>query len=189
MLSVPAAVGLFTLSDGIIRLFSGPEFVSAAFTMRTLTPIVIVIPFSVVTNQQTFIPMGKEKLILFSTSVGAVTNLICNALLIPRFAEDGAAAATVLAETAVAIVCLYNAEMYFDIKRIFKHYYQYWLGVLPIPLIAIIVKKWHTHYLIEMFVIIASSAVCYFLILILMRNNYFLEVLQKILNKTKRKRG
>ncbi len=76
MLSVPAAIGLFMLSDEIILLFSGREFAPAAFTMRILTPIVVVIPFSITTNQQTLIPMGKEKLMLIATSIGAVVNFI-----------------------------------------------------------------------------------------------------------------
>ena len=63
MLSVPCATGLYMLSDEIILLFCGSSFASAAFTMRIMAPIVILIPFSMATNQQTFVPMGKEKLI------------------------------------------------------------------------------------------------------------------------------
>lgn len=37
LLSIPAAIGLFVLSDDIILLFSGSEFVSAGFTMRIMT--------------------------------------------------------------------------------------------------------------------------------------------------------
>lgn len=189
MLSVPAAAGLFMLSDEIILLLSGAEFAPAALTMRILTPIVIVIPFSILTNQQTFIPMGKEKLILFSTSVGAVTNLICNALLIPRFAENGAAAATVFAETMVAAVCLLNVRKYFDMGKIFKPWYQYWGGALPIPLISGLVKTWPVHYMIKIIVIAAWSAVCYFIILYLFKNVYLIEAYQKVSGKLKGKRN
>lgn len=108
LLSVPAAIGLFSLSDNIIRLFSGSEFSSAGFTMRLMVPIVLFIPFSVVTNQQTFVPMEKENLILISTLLGAITNFIFNLLLIPRYSENGAAVATVLAEMIVAMVCYLN---------------------------------------------------------------------------------
>ena len=110
LLSIPVALGLFILSDEIIRLFSGPEFAGADFTMKIITPIVIFIPFSFMTNQQTLVPLGKEKLILMSTGIGAITNIVCNSIMIPLFAENGAAIGTIVAEGAVAIVCFRNAS-------------------------------------------------------------------------------
>lgn len=188
MLSIPAAIGLFTLSDEIILLFSGSGFASAAFTMRLLTPIVLIIPLSIVTNSQVFIPMGKEKLVLRSTMAGAVTNFICNVLLIPHFAENGAAIATVAAETVVTIVCLAFVRKLFDMRQIFKKYYQYWLAAIPMPLIAMLVKMLPVHYMIRMFVVMALSVGCYFLLLFMLKNDYLLEAFQAVRNTLMGKR-
>lgn len=187
MLSVPCAVGLYMLSDEIILMFCGSEFSSAAFTMRIMTPIVILIPFSVATNQQTFVPMGKEKLILISTAVGAVTNFTCNMLLIPRYAENGAAIGTVVAESAVAVVCLINANKYFDTKKILSKFYQYWIASIPVPVVAILLKLLSIHYVIRTGSVMVVSAICYFVILCLLRNRYIAEVIYVIKNKVKRR--
>ena len=183
MLSVPAAIGLFTLSNEIILLFSGSGFASAAFTMRLLTPIVLISPIGMTTNFQTFIPMGKDKLIFRSTMSGAVTNLICNSLLIPRFAENGAAIATVAAEAVITIVCLTCAREFFDLRQIFRKYYQYWLAAIPIPLIAMLTKALPVHYVIRMFVVMALSAVCYFLLLLVLKNDDLFEAFQMVRSK------
>lgn len=175
MLSIPAAIGLFMLSDEIILLFSGSAFAAAAKTMRILTPIVILIPFSVATNQQTFVPMKKENLILLSTSVGAVVNFTLNMLLIPRYAENGAAAATVIAEAMVAIVCFINARRYFDMRDIFRRYYQYWLAAAPIPLVALLLKRLPAHFVLYMTAAVAVSMLVYPFLLLVFRNPYFLE--------------
>lgn len=172
MLSVPAAVGLFMLSDGIIRLFSGPEFMSASLTMRILTPIVILIPFSVMTNQQTFVPMGKEKLILFSTSVGAVTNIILNSFLIPRYAENGAAIATVIAEMAVAIICLMNVSRYFDMKQVLCSVGHYWIAAAVIPVVVLLIKMMDVSYIVHIILAIPVSVMLYYIILLLLKNPY-----------------
>lgn len=185
LLSIPAAIGLFVLSDDIIQLFSGTDFLSAAGTMRILTPIVAIIPLSVVTNIQIFVPMGKEKMVLLSTTTGAVVNMAGNIVLIPRYAENGAAAATVVAETMVTIVSLFCARKFYNIRIIFSRYYQYWIAAAPIPLIAWIVQKAEIGRIIRMGIIIVTSAFCYFLILIIFKNNYFIEVLQRIINKVK----
>lgn len=183
LLSIPAAIGLFVLSDDIILLFSGSEFVSAGFTMRIMTWIVIVIPFSVMTNQQTLVPMGKEKLILLSTCVGAVVNVICNSIFIPRFAENGAAIGTVVAETAVAVVCLLNASRLLDLKSIFKGYYQYWIAALPIFFIAFLIKRLELNYVIEMIAIMGMSGLCYAGILYAFKNEYLIYAVEVILKK------
>lgn len=188
MLSVPAAIGLFTLNNEIMLLFSGSSFASAALTMCLLTPIVLIIPFSVVTKSQVFIPMGKEKLILCATMSGAVTNFIGNLLLIPRFAENGAAIATVVTETIIAIISFACARKSFDMRQIFKNYYQYWLAAVPIPLIAMLAKMLPIHYVIRMFAVITLSVACYFLILLLLKNDCLLEAFQAVRNKLMRKR-
>lgn len=180
MLSVPAAVGLWMFSDEIILLFSGPKFASAGFTMKILTPIVLVIPFSATTNQQTFIPMGKDKLILRSTITGAVTNLICNLIMIPRFAENGAATATVVAEIAVAIVCFHNVRKYFNMSYIFRLIWQYFIAAFPIPLIVIMIGRWKLYYVISMVCATIISTIAYFVILMLIGNPYIREVVVAI---------
>lgn len=188
LLSVPAAVGLFMLSDEIILLFSGSQFAPASFTMRLLTPIVIFIPFSMMTNQQTFVPMGKEKLILVSTSVGAVTNLILNSIFIPRYAENGAAIATVIAEIAVAAVCLANACRYFDMKEVFQSIWQILIAAAVIPVIVSRIKMMNVPYYFHIVLAIPVSAMLYFFILILLKNPYAKEAVCMIGKKLQKGR-
>lgn len=185
ILSIPAAVGLFMLSDEIIQLFSGSQFASAGFTMRLLTPIVILIPFSMMTNQQTFVPMGKEKLILLSTSVGAVTNLFFNGILIPRYAENGAAAATVIAEMAVATVCLINVRRFFDMKKVLQAIWQYWLAAAVIPVVVLLIKLIKAPYIIHLVLAIPISTMLYISILYLLKNKYVNEAVLLVCKKVR----
>ena len=128
LISIPSTIGLYVLSDDIIRLFSGSGYVAAIPTMKILTVIVVIIPFSIMTNNQIFVPMRKENLILISTSVGAVTNFLSNLFFIPRYAENGAAIGTVIAELSVACVCLLSARKNLNISGMFRKQYQYWIA-------------------------------------------------------------
>lgn len=183
MLAVPAAIGLFVLSDDIIQLFSGNDFCSASITMRIMTIIVLFIPFSVMTNNQILVPMGKEKLILLSTIIGAISNIISNAILIPIYAENGAAVGTVIAEGMVAIVCFCYANYYFDTKQIFKYFSQYLLASLPIICVGVFVYKTRMGLLCRLSVTIALSFVAYVIILRLFRNIYLLDIIAKMRKK------
>ena len=46
LFSIPLCFGVFTLSNEIIYLFSGPEFYPAVLAMRLMVPIIIIIPFN-----------------------------------------------------------------------------------------------------------------------------------------------
>ena len=183
MLSIPAAVGLYVLSDDIILLFSGHQFASASITMRLLTPIVIFIPFSMLTNQQIFVPMGKEKIILLSTSVGAGVNFTMNMLLIPHWAENGAAVATVIAELAVAFVCFINGNIQFHVKRFFKCYYQYWLAAMVIPIVSFLFQKDSLSHVLRIVIVIILSGVGYSVLLLFMKNGYLIDAWKKVIGK------
>lgn len=50
------------------------------------------------------VPMGKEKVVLYSEIAGAIVDVIINTLLIPRFASAGAAIGTLVAEFVVLVV-------------------------------------------------------------------------------------
>lgn len=183
LMSIPSAIGLLCLSKDIISILSGVEYAQATFAMRIMTPIVILIPFSAMTNQQTLVPLGMEKRILISTCVGAVTNFITNSLLIPRFAQNGAAVGTVIAETAVAAVCLINAKRLLDIETIFKLHYQYWIAASPILPITYFVKKIPVHSIIQMGISIVLSCMVYSVILYSFRNEYFMAIVDKLFCK------
>lgn len=183
MLSVPATIGLFALSNEIILLFSGSGFSAAGTTMRILTPIVAIIPVSTFINLQVFVPKAKEKLILLSTCTGAVTNFICNLYLIPRFAENGAAVATVLAEFMVTVVCIINIGKFYNRRRLFSEYHRYWIASLPVVVASILLRRLPVHYIFRMIITIACSTMCYAGMLFLQKNTYFLTAFRALKEK------
>ncbi len=183
LVSIPASIGLYILSDDIIKLFSGPEFAAAGLTMRIITPIVILIPFSAMTNQQTLVPLGKERLILISTLTGAFVNIICNALLIPRFAQNGAAIGTIVAELSVATVCFMNVKRFFCLKDIFGCYYQYWIATIPVLIIGVIMQQTIVDYVLRIVITVIISIMCYVFVLWMFKNQYFADMVYRMTKK------
>lgn len=165
---------LFLLSEEFIYIFSGSDFESASLTMRILTPILLVIPISVLINNQIFISMGKEKLILMATFTGAGVNFICNIILIPIFQENGAALGTVIAETAVMLVCITNARKHLTInfKSIVKDYKFNIASALTIIPIAIISKMFLENKLLVTLITIALGTTVYMACLKLLKKNF-----------------
>lgn len=188
LLSVPICVGIGTLGKPIILLLSGCEFLDAQQISLILTPIIIFIPFSILTSNQILIPMRKDTLVLKATCVGAITNFVANMFLIPRFSYIGAAIGTVLAEGVVMIANYMYAKKNLDMKNIMRGYWKYWIAAFPILLITWEVMRLVTNNILVIFYSVATSAMVYFLILLLLREEMVLEGLTIILNFGKRKR-
>ena len=66
-------------------------------------PTLLLIGLSNLFGIQILVPMDKELVVVHSVSLGAVTNLVLNSILIPIYGVSGAAIGTLVAEFLVTI--------------------------------------------------------------------------------------
>ena len=121
-LTIPISILTFIMSPFIIRVFCGASYEPAILTLRLLSPIIFLIAMSGIPCFQILYPMGKEKYAIASTASGATVNFLLNLLLIPYFAENGAAFATLIAESTVTFTMYYYGRKHIKVKRWNKHY-------------------------------------------------------------------
>ncbi len=104
MVSLPLAVFFIFYSEPGIRIIAGEAYVGAVQPMCILLLAVVPIGISNIIGGQLLIPIGQEKLLFRAEMVGMLTNIAANAVLIPRYDVTGAAIATLLSETLVAVM-------------------------------------------------------------------------------------
>lgn len=114
--------------DGIYFL-SGPDYEGAVLPMQLIMPTLLFIGLSTVTGIQILVPMGKEKVVLYSIICGAVTDVILNLALIPFYGASGAAAATSIAELVVLVYQI--IALWGDLKSAWVQL-QYWKILLGV---------------------------------------------------------
>lgn len=110
ILVVSVAVTIFfsVMADATIRFLAGDGYIPAILPMKIISVTVILIGLSNITGMQILVPTNREKITTMSTVIGAIVNLIVNAMMIPRWGAIGAAIGTVLAEMTVLIVQIVN---------------------------------------------------------------------------------
>lgn len=81
-------------------------------------PTIIFIGMTQIIGIQILYPYGKEMLVIYSTLVAAVLNVALNLLLIPLFAEAGAAISTLIAEFSVLVVQVKLGKAYIPFRYI-----------------------------------------------------------------------
>lgn len=115
-LFLPCCVGLFLTSDVLMVALFGESFAAAGVTMRIASLLTLALGFSNLFGTQVLLTFGEEKKLLICTIVGAVSNVLMNLWLIPRYQQNGAAVASVVSESLVTILSVVFAGKYITLK-------------------------------------------------------------------------
>ena len=181
-LAIPAASGMFLLSGEILTVFSGTGYIPATLCSKIMSVIIILIPLSTIAANQILIPYGKEKYQLYATLAGTVTNITANFLLIPRYAQTGAAVGTVLAEFMVTACALYFSAKCINYRFVLKNIWHYILSSCLMLSCIWMLKFIMTAPAVRCIVIPAAGAAVYGLGLALLKDSLFLEVSSQMKN-------
>ncbi|MGL5780691.1 flippase [Cetobacterium sp.] len=184
LLSLPCFLGLYLTSKEIILIFSGNGFVDAISTMKYLTPIIIFIALSNFIGIQILYPRGEEKKVLISVIVGAVVNFSLNWILIPKYAQNGAAISTTIAEGLVLLVQIILGYRYLNF---IKFNFELFKAVIATIFMGIAIMMFNKYYLNNIYfsllfkIIIGGSS--YIIALIILKDKFIYEIFSKILKR------
>lgn len=183
LFALPLTLYFALFAEEGIYFLSGMKFGGSIRPMQIIMPTLVFIGLSNILGMQILVPTGREKTVLHSEIAGAVTDLILNALLIPRFHASGAAMGTVAAELVVLIwqyVALrdYVSEMFRGVPI---------LPIVTALLAAVLASLWVKLLGIGFFVTLLLSAFLFFtvylIVLLLWREPFTLDLVKQILNR------
>lgn len=97
LLGVPAAVGLFALAPGVVRLLFGDEYAAASLPLRILAPALLAIFLNNVLLHA-LLALGRAPLLPRLTALRVGVAALLALTLIPRFGTFGAACGFTLSE-------------------------------------------------------------------------------------------
>ena len=103
---IVAGIVLLSFPERIILIVFGEKYLASAIPLSILAMNAIVISINVFLGNP-MMAWGKQKEYSIAITLGAVTNIILNFILIPKYSYIGAAFATLLSEVAVFIGLVY----------------------------------------------------------------------------------
>ena len=104
VIALPLSVYFIIYAQDAIVFLSGAEYLGAIFPMKIIMPTLLFIGITNILGLQILVPLGKERIVLYSEIAGAITDLLLNIILIPKFGASGAAMGTLVAEFVVLSV-------------------------------------------------------------------------------------
>lgn len=104
LVAFPSAIGAAILAPQIISVVAGPKFSEAVNALRIAAALIPIIGFTNFLGIQVLVSNREEKGLFLATLAASVANILLNLLLIPRYAQNGAAIASVAAEFVALVV-------------------------------------------------------------------------------------
>lgn len=181
-ISVPMTIGIFLLSEDIVLVLFGASFSAATITIKILTFLVVILSIGNLFGSQVLMTFEQENKLLISVVFGALINFSLNMILIPKFAENGAAIASVIAEIVVLIIQIRAAIEYVNVNIPIKRLYGIILGNIVIIFVCIITKSIFQIGLMRLLISIFFSVIVYLIINIMFKESFFRETILKFRN-------
>ena len=158
LISVPLTVYFILFAKEGIFFLSGAEYEASIVPMQIIMPTLLFIGLTNIMGIQTLIPLGKEKVVLYSEIAGAVADLLLNVALIPSMASAGAAIGTVVAEGVVFAVQFWALR-----KEVLSSYQKVRYGTIVLALtLAIASCLWVKTTALGSFASLLVSAILFF---------------------------
>lgn len=186
-LCIPAMFGLFILSEPIIMIICGKEYSKSIEVSRIISPIVFFILAGGSIGDQIFTPLRKDKLNFYPVAIGAIVNIILNAIFIPKFGALGAAIGTVIAEASVNIVKYILAFPYIKGRHFFSEIWKYFIAALIMAIVLYFYQKVIQNQFARLIGGIFIGVGIYFIVNIFLRSSVLKILLKSLTSKLHRK--
>lgn len=178
---------VFFAKEGIYFL-SGSAYTGSILPMQIIMPTLLLIGLTNVLGIQILVPLGKEKMVLYSEIAGAVVDVIINALLIPKYASSGAAIGTLVAEFVVLLVQLFALRK--EVCSLFKkvHYFKIFFALALASAASVWVKLLGLGSFLALLISAILFFAVYFGFLLLTKEELVIEVFKQVTGKIFKKK-
>ncbi len=181
-IAIPMMFGLMAIAKKFGPWFLGREFVLAGSVIFLEAPIILLIAWSNVTGTQYLMPVNRVKEYTTSVTIGALSNVIFNFVLIGKYGANGAAIATVGSEFLVTTSQLWMIHSTISRRKLFRETWKYlFCGMvmfIVVNRICSVINMTVANLILEVVV----GAIIYLLGLILTKAS-ILDEAQKLLKK------
>ena len=189
VLVIPAIVGLALISNDVIEIIAGTEFLAATTSLKWLSGALIFALLACLFGTSILLPYKKESKFFMSTTISAVVNIVLNFILIPIFKQDAAAFTTLLSQAVAMIICYHYSKEYISLKDSKETIEKVFIGSLAIIIVCLCVRTCKFNMYVETILCITMSAMLYVVIQILLKNKTFMEGIEDIKNWIKTKQS
>lgn len=175
--SFPIVIWMIGMAPDIVRLISGPEYGAAVTPMMIIAPLVFIIGYEQILVLQTLLPLGKDKVLLRNSAIGAFTGVCLNLLLVPTLMAVGSAVVWISSEVLILIlsqlVVRKEIKIGFPLRLSAINILEY----LPLTILIFLCSRLSCGHVLRLVISIAVSGVYVFLLQLVVNKRNLLRLI------------
>ena len=179
LLAVPMMFGLIVISKEFVPIFFGPGYDKVITLNYIVSPVIYTMGIITVLGNQYLLLTGKQKQYTITILIGLVLNIILNYFMIKTIGTIGAAIASIITQILVIILQLKLIKKEFDVKEFFKLTIRYTFASVIMFGVCLFVGLF-TSGSLSVILKILFGIVTYFIVLYIMKDEYFMMGVKRI---------
>ena len=185
LLAFPMIIGIDSVASKFVPLFFGNGYEKVTNIIYIISPIILAIGLSNVVGTQYLLPTKRQKEYTISVICGAIINFILNMILIRMFRSLGASIATVIAEFSVTAIQLFAIRKDMNIKKIVNLSKKYLVSTIVMGIVVLLIGFKGNNSWTTIIIQGISGMVTYLVMLIILKDEFLLDNINKILKVKK----
>ena len=185
LLAFPMMFGVASIADRFVPLFFGAGYEKSILLIRIICPIIYLMGIANIIGTQYLVPTKRNKEYTTSILIGLVANFIMNYFMIKAWASVGASIATVLSQLLIDAIQLHMVRDTIRTREIIYNSYKFLISglvmLLGCQMVAYIAQD--VSDFVSVFAQVATGIAIYSAMLLLLKESYIFEFLDKVRDK------
>lgn len=186
ILGLPCIMGVCLIAEGAVVILSGEAYLGSVISLRILMVALGASFMAGYLGNLIMLPSGRDKLSFVSSLVSAIVNIVLNFILIPIFGLNAAAFTTFVSMMLGFLIKLPFVDKKLSFDFIKKDVWSPVLGCLLMVAAGYGIGLFIDGIVLKTLIQIAVCVVVYMSVLILMKNQFFFDILAGVKKKFKR---
>ncbi len=184
LFSIPMCIGLIGISNNLVSVFLGDEFVNCTEIVNIFSFLIIIVGLNNIIGKQCLIAVDKQREYNISVIAGSIINALLNIVAIRYLGALGAAISSVCSEVVILIICIYYSKENLNVN-IKNSLFKYIVSAIFMYIAIVLTNSIFDSKLINMLIQIFIGIVVYFICLILFHEEFTFEILRGIKQRFK----
>lgn len=194
LLGLPLAFGLIGVSDFFVPIFFGDGYEKVKILLPVMSCLFILKGLNDTIGYQYLVATNQQNKYTKIIVIGGMVNILSNLILIPKLYSLGAAIGSIIGEVVTCVLefAFVSRSKQLNLKPIFTSSLTGLAGSTVMLIFILIVKHFVGTYLNNIFAllgVILASVIIYGLILVLLKDDLVMSILNPILKKLKLKKS
>ena len=181
-LGIPMCLGLMCVAPNFVPWFFGIGYEPVIPLLQISSILILSIALSNVTGVQYLLPTKRENQYNIAVVCGAVINFLLNILLIKYYQALGAAIASVIAESLISVLMIWFIRNEIAPIIIIKSSVHYVLAGIVMAMVLTVENVFFAASIINSFIMICTGMIVYFIVLALLRDDFFFYCYKSVMH-------